>query len=413
MKLRKILLTVLLGLFSVSAYAQSTQSDYEIQQEFKEQYANYQQQVEELASVDSAEKLISAIKEFDKEYRDHKELLNKALYPDKYEEQIEDLKKTSVQTLDRVETITEQNEKLEELETQVASYEEDLGELTEQSDSLKNAIQKSTQSEKELSNMVSEYRQSLEKRDELILTFIDSMVVTYQQMDLESLEDMENYEERSRIRSNDALKLIHDISDENIRILERNANDLELEDYMRMAEVNHQFEQMWNRMGDKIHEVYDGDNADMLAENINSNMDKWNNLLSTNTLNKVENIFAEKNINVNSFETSDEFYGALNSYLDNKIKESEENRSEEGFNHLQTFKEFWDRIEIEWSNNLVYAEVLDKEQMATLDGKVDNWTQIAEPRSNNILVYFLGASVLLAVALGVMLIREKKNKRSA
>lgn len=413
MRFSKILLTVLIGLFSVAAYGQSTQSDYEIQGTFKKQYDNYQQQIEQVSSADSAEHLIASIKEFDQEYSEHKELLNKALYPDTYDERLENLKKASVRTLDRVETIAEQNEKLDKLETQVASYEQDLSQLNQQTDSLKSAIQKSTQSEKELSSMVRQYRENLEKRDELILTFIDSMAVTYQEMDLEALEDIEDYEGRSHIESSDALKLIHDISEENISILERNANDLELNDYMRMAEVNHQFEQMWNRLGDKIHEVYDGNNADMLAENIDQNMEEWNQLITTNTLDTIEEVFSNKNIQLNSFETSDEFYASVNSYLDDKIKESEENRSEEGFNELQSFKEFWDRIEIEWGSSLVYADVLDKEQMTTIDKKVDNWTQIALPRSNNILVYFLGASVLLAVALGVMLIREKKNKRSA
>lgn len=412
MKLQKFILTILIGLFSTAAYAQS-QSDYEIQQNFKEKYTNYQQQLEDVSSPDSAEKLISKIKEFDQKYSEHEELLNKALYPDSYDEQVEELKKSSVRTLDRVETIAKQNNQLEELETQVASYEENLGQLNEQTDSLKTAIEKSTKSERELSNMLTEYRQSLEKRDELILTFIDSMIVTYQDMDLDALEDIENYEDRSRIESNDALNLIHDISDENIRILESNSNSLELDDYMRMAEVNYQFEQMWNRLGDKIRDVYDGNNADMLTENIDSNMEQWNNLLTTNTLNKIEDIFAENNISVDSFGTSDEFYSSLNSYLDTKITESEEDRSQEGFDELQNFKEFWDRIEIEWGNSLVYADVLEKEQMATIDEKVDHWTQIAEPRANNILVYLLGASVLLAVALGVMLIREKQNKRSA
>lgn len=412
MNLHKVLLTLLIGLFSTVTYAQS-QSDYEIQQKFKERYSNFQQQLEDITEPDSAEYLIEEIKEFDQTYGEHEELLDNALYPDSYEGQIGELKKASIRTLDRVETINKQNKKLDDLESQVASYEENIGELNDQADSLKSAIQKSTQSERELSTMLSEYRQSLEKRDELILTFIDSMVVTYQEMDLEALEDIENYEERSRIESNDALKLIHDISDENIGILERNSSELELADYMRMAEVNHQFEQMWNRLGDKIRNVYDGDNADMLAQNIDSNMEEWNNSLTTNTLHKIEDILADNNVSVDSFETSDELYSSLNSYLEDNIAKSEEDRSQEGFEELQRFKEFWDKIEIEWSNNMAYAEVLEREQIASIDKQVDHWTQIAEPRTNNILVYLLGASVLLAVALGVMLIREKQNKRSA
>jgi hypothetical protein len=414
MKLRiAILLTVITGLFSSALYAQQAQSDYEIQQTFKQQYADYEELVQNVTSPDSAEKLIKSIKRFDQNYSEHSELLDKALYPDTYEEQMESLKKASIRTLNKVETITKQQKQLKKLENQLTAYEQDLSQLDQQTDSLKTAIRQSTESEKELSSMVREYRQSLEKRDELILTFIDSMVVTYQNMDLEALQEIEDYDKKSRIKTNDALKLIHDISEENIQILQRNASNLQLNDYMRMAEVNYQFQAMWNKLGDKIHEVYEGNNADMLAENINGNLTEWNNLLQANTFDAVESYFAQQGIETEAFESADEFNTVLHSYLDRKIKESRENRSKANYNDLQKFKEFWDRVEVQWTNNFAYANVLSREQTSELNQKVDEWTKIAQPRSNNILVYLLGGSVLLAVALGVMLIREKKNSRSA
>lgn len=408
-----IILTVVLGLFSSALYAQEAKSDYEIQKTFKQQYVNYEQQVENVSSPDSAEILIKSIKQFEQDYSEHEELLNKALYPDTYDKRMESLKKSSVRTLNKVETITKQQKQLNELEGQLASYEQDLSQLDQQTDSLKTAIRKSTESEKELSNMVRKYRQSLEKRDELILTFIDSMVVTYQNMDLDALQEIEDYDQRSRIKTNDALKLVHDISDENIQILKRNASNLQLDDYMRMAEVNYQFQAMWNKLGDKIHEVYEGENADMLAENIDTNLTDWNNLLQTNTIDAVNDYFAQQGIETTAFKSADEFNAALHSYLDRKIKESKDNPSEENYKDLQQFKEFWDRVEVQWTSNLAHAKVLSQEQTSELNQKVDEWTQIAQPQSNNILVYLLGGSVLLAVALGVMLIREKKNKKSA
>ncbi|NIT55980.1 MAG: hypothetical protein GWN00_06995, partial [Aliifodinibius sp.] len=84
-----IFIAVIIGLFTSTLYAQEAQSDYEIQQTFKEQYADYEQQVENVSSPDSAEKLIKSIKQFDQNYSEHKELLDKALYPDTYEEQME------------------------------------------------------------------------------------------------------------------------------------------------------------------------------------------------------------------------------------------------------------------------------------------------------------------------------------
>lgn len=414
MRLRIIFfIAILFGLMSVNVQAQNMESDYEVQQTFKTQYADFEQQVENVSKPDSLDKVIKAIKEFDQKYSTHQELLNKALYPDTYEKKIAKLKKSSVKAKNRAETITQQKQKLNKLENKLVTYEENLNTLDNQTDSLKKAIRESSESEKRLSGMLREYRNSLEKRDELILTFIDSMVVTYQNMNLEALQELEGYDSRSRIKSNDALELIHDISAENLQILQRNATGLQIEDYMRMAEVNHQFEQMWNKLGSKIQGVYKGDNAEMLANNISSNIDEWNNLLQTNSLDALQEYFTANNIKVGSFESSDEFYTSIDSYLDRKVKESRENRSEDNFDDLQQFKQFWNPVQLEWTDNLAYANILNKDELTNLNQKVDDWTELAQPRSNNILVYFLGGSILLAVALGVMLIREKKNKRSA
>lgn len=413
MRLRISILTLLFGLFSVGAFAQPTQSDYEIQKSFKTQYTDYQQQLEEVSAPDSAQALITSIKEFDQKYSEHAELLDKALHPETYDQRIEKLKESSVIAMNRLKKIENQTQKLNKLQTQLTTYEQDLSQLNNRTDSLKQAMAKSIESEKQLSGMVRQYRENLEKRDELILAFIDSMVVAYQQMDLEALQDLENMDQKSRIQSNDALQMISSISQENLDILQQNANKLGLEDYMRMAEVQHQFEQMWSRLGTKIEEVYDGKNAETLANQVDKNISDWSQLLKNQTLATLKDSLAQNGIQVSGFESSDELYSSLNSYLDTKIKETQEGSSKAGYKDFKQFQRFWNNVELQWSSNFMDAGIMDKNQMATLNQKVDTWAEIAQPRSNNILVYLLGASVLLAVALGVMLIREKKGKHQA
>jgi hypothetical protein len=412
MRLRISILTVLFGLFSLSAGAQTVQSDYEIQKSFKKQYAKYQDRVEVISSPDSAQVLIASIKEFDQQYSEHVELLNKALYPDTYSQRMEELKRSSVVAMNRVQTITQQETKLAEMKTELNTYEQDLEQLTRQSDSLKQAMQKSIQSEKELSAMVRQYRQNLEKRDELILSFIDSMVVAYQQMDLQSLQDLENLDKKLRIeQENNALGMIHNISAENLEILRSNSDRLRLQDYMRMAEMHQQFETMWTRLGDKIQQVYDGENTEQLAKQIKTNIDEWNTLLKAKTFAVLRDSLAESNIAISEFETSDELYSSLNTYLDSKIKQSREKSSQAIRDEFTKFQRFWNQVEMRWSSNLANTGIISTNQMAALNEKVDTWAANAQPRkSNSILVYLLGGTVLLAVALGVMLIRERKNR---
>lgn len=412
MTIRKSILTILILLFSVTAYAQTeVRSDYEIQKAFKKGYSQYNEQLEEISNPDSMQALIKSIQEFDLEYMQHKELLNKALYPDTYDEKIEDLKKSSVMALNRLETIKEQNTKMQNLQDQLTGYQKEMEQVNNRMDSLQQAMQKSIASEKQLSDMLRTYRNNLEQRDDLILAFIDSMVVAYQQMDLKSVQDLENIDNRSQLESDgDALELIHKITTENLNILESNAN-LHLEDYMRMSEVQSEFKKMWTSLGSKIQDVYDGENAEQMASEIDQNITEWNEVLTERTFIALNDSLSEKQISISEFEDGQTLYANLNSYLDSKIKQSEEKATQSNYEDFQRFKEFWNMPEIQWSSNFVDAGILTNTQMATLNDKVDVWGEHARPASqSNILVYLLGASVLLAVALGVMLIREKKNK---
>ncbi|NGP89059.1 hypothetical protein [Fodinibius halophilus] len=410
MKSQILFLTFICSLLATSVIAQETQSDYEIQKEFKQQYAQFEDKLETVSSPDKAEKLITSIKDFDQKFEDHSKLLNKALHPKTYEQKMKALKRSSVVTKERLTTISQQTKKLDELQTQLASYKTDMNRLNKKNDSLQEAMAKSIKSEKKLSGMLKEYRRNLEKRDDLILAFIDSMVVAYQQMDLEALQDLENIDKKSRIKSNgDALEMIHDISAENLEVLEKNANKLRLQDYMRMAEVQQQFEMMWTRLGDKIQEVYDGENAEMLAKEVERNISQWNQKLKTQTFAALHDTLSDNEVTVDEFKNSTQFYNSLSSYLNKQIKQSKENGSKANFKKFEQFQEFWNRVEMQWSSNFVDSGIIGESDMATLNARVDTWARHAKPNSNNMLVYLLGASVLLAVTLGVMLIREKKT----
>lgn len=410
MKLRISILTLLFGLFSVGALAQQQQSDYEIQKSFKESYAEIEQRIARVSSPDSAEALIEEIKELDEKFSEHSDLLDKVLYPNTYEDRMEELRNYSVRVKEQVTKIQNQTQKLEELESQVSEYEQNLEKLNNRTDSLEQAMEESIQSEKELSAMVREYRQNLEDRDDLILAFIDSMIIAYQQMDLEEIQELED--ERSRVESGgNALEMIRDISAENINIIERNSDRLALQDFMRMAEVQQQFENMWNRLGNKITEVYAGENADQLASEIEENIDQWGQSLENQTVTAIRDSLAQRNIGVSGFNSSEEMYSSISNYLDQQIEESKEGSSEAAYERYQKFEEFWNQLEHNASGSLTDAGIMERNQLATIDEKVEIWGENAEPESTNWIVWLLGVTVLIAIALGVMLVRERQQNK--
>lgn len=411
MKTRIPIIGLALLFISSVTFAQNTQSDYEIQKSFKKQYKHYQKELNTSSSPEEVKTLMDSIKVLDRKYHEHYELLNKALYPETYAQKMDELRKSSVQTLDRLRTIKQQDKKMSKLQNQLATYQDSFEQIRQHSDSLKRAMQKSINSEKRLSALVRNYRKSLEKRDDLILAFIDSMGVTYQNMDLAEIRNLEKVDQKGHLKSNgDALKMIHKITQENLRILQKNNENLRLQDYMRMSQVQYQFQNMWKRLGDKFQKVYNGKNADQLASEIDKNVSEWNQELRNQTLAALHDTLKADNIEIGNFSSGQEFYTAVKSYLDSKIKKSKEDHSKAAYKDFKQFQQFWNKVEVQWSDNFVDAGLVTRDQMASINNKVDMWAENAQPnRSNNILVYLLGASVLLAVALGVMLIREKNS----
>lgn len=411
MKLSLSLLSVFLLFCTTQSLAQlDEKSDYEIQQSFNAQYEELQEKIDTVSIADSARAITDEIEAFDETYRSHEELLDKALYPNTYEQQIVELKEASESVANSLEKMEQQDEQLTTLELRLIAYQEHVYQLTQQADSLKKAMEESIQSERQLSGMVQNYRESLEERDELILGFIDSTIVAYEQMDLEALAELEELNEKRRLDDDgDVLTLLRDISAENVNILEENTNQLYLEDYMRMYEVQQRFEGMWNQLGDKITEVYGGDNAESLSQEVNSNLQEWEQLLQENTLASMQDSLREKGINIEEFNNKSGFYTSLNSYLDSSIQRSKEGATQTDYEHYRSFQDFWNPIERKWSSNFVNADFMTDEQMMTISEKTDTWSRHAEPESNMMLYLFIGTGIL-ALILGGLLIREKQSK---
>ncbi len=404
-----VILTILSG--SNTVLAQQVQSDYEIQKEFKEKFNNFHQKLEEADSSEHVKSIVSDVEEFERNYNEHEELLDQVLYPETFEQKMDELKKSSKLAINRLELIEEQNTQMAEMEDRLTGYESDLERLDRRSDSLQQAMQKSVESEKQLSGMVRQYRESLEQRDELILSFIDSLIIAYEQMDLESTTDPENMDDKSRFESNgNALMMIYAISDENIRILKNNSSKLRMEDYMRMADVHVSFDRMWSQLGDKITSIYQDDDAEIKAEQIDNNIAEWKSLLQDQVFTTIHDSLREKGIELQEFSTSEGMYSTITTYLDDEIAASEEGATDASYEKFNRFKDFWNEVELKWASSFQKTDILSGEQLSVINQKVYTWSQHAEPRSN-VLVYLFGASILAIVALSIFLAREKSKKK--
>ncbi len=399
-----ILSVILLG-FSIDAAAQEAKADYE-----RLEYQRLSNGLQEADSSAAIQQLIKDVKQLDENYSEHSELLNVALYPATYKEEMDFLKRRALTAQQQLVTIEEQEQKLQELSGQITSYDSRLDILNKQTDSLQNAIRKSLKSEEQLAGMVRRYRESLEQRDDLILSFVDSVMITYQKLNVESMQDLENAKKKARFNADgNALKMIQDIANENISLLESNSN-LSAEEYLRMSSVNQEFQTMWDKIGSKLVEIY-ADGSKETEENIGKTIKAWDEKLTSQTWAAIDSSFRQAGIPIEDFQDSESFYSSLNNYLEQSIQASENESGDGTLSDYQNFSNFWsERVQVEWTPHLIDAGILSSRQMATIDQQIKQWASNAEPESL-LLVYLLGISVLAIVALGVILAREKINKK--
>lgn len=405
-----VLLALFLG-FSVQGMAQQLKSDYEIQKEFKEKYEDLTQQLDAADSTATVQQITQEIKQLEETFAEHENLLNVALHPDTFNEEMERLKKRVLAQQDQLATIEEQEQKLQELSGQLTSYDSRLENLNNRTDSLQRAMQKSLKSEEQLSGMVRRYRKSLEQRDDLILSFVDSVMITYQKLNVESMQDLENAKKKARFNADgNALKMIQDIANENISLLNNEPN-LSTEEYLRMGSVHSEFRTMWDKIGNKVVSIY-ADNEQEAKDSINSAIETWNEKLTAQTWASIDSSFNEAEIAIGSFNNGDSFYQALNTYLADAIKTGK-NGSGGNKQQYQKFSSFWnDHVQAEWNPHIIDAGILSSQQIASIDQQLKQWASYAEPKSR-LLAYLLGFSVLAIVALGFMLFREKRDRKDA
>lgn len=407
-----VLFGFLLGLGFHEAKAQEVKSDYEIQQNFQKEYKSISDSLTEAGNTATVKELIERVKTLEQNYSDHKKLLNVALYPETFNSEMKELKRRALAVQDQIATIEQQEEELHELTRQVTLYDTRLDDLNSRTDSLRRAMQKSLQSEKQLTSMVRRYRKSLEQRDELILSIVDSVMITYQKLQVETMQDLENAKKKARFNADgNALKMIMNIANENISLL-NSGQELTAGDYIRMNAVQQKFKNMWNKVGDKLVEIYAEGNKEEASKNISAAIAEWDKKVTDQTWTSLNASFDSAGINLPKFNSSEAFYQTLDSYLSESIKASEKGSGGTALKNYKEFSSFWtNRVQADWTPYIIEANILSNDQLASIDSKMSTWASNAEPESN-MLVYLLGFSILAIVALGIILAREKKGTKN-
>jgi hypothetical protein len=402
MKNKIILISFLIPFLSgINLYAQS---DYEIVQSFKQRVAEIEKQIREADSLSALTEIDKNIGKLKGDFISKKELLDRSLYPDNFDREIQKLQ--TLYTL-RQEDFSE----IETLSTEVTELKEEVDTLTRRNDELSTQFAELEKQTGEriaaLEQRIARLNESLRRRDEVVLSMIDSLLPPAFR-DGEDLSPREQQQIISEAEKSNVLYHIKRAVNDNIRFIE--ATELQPDDIEDLKERQENFTRIWRSVGPTMVELYSerGKSTNELKE-IDESFSRWYNELNREVWESINSEFAENNIRLQRFSSGDEFTSVVTNYINDEIRNSDSKGDSEAESTYKSFVDsMWEeKIEPEWVPFLLDNGMLEDKDKDSIEVMMASWKDTVYPGGFNWLYVVIG---VLVIAVIILLVSRKSNK---
>ena len=377
------------------APAIQVQSDYEIVQSFKEKYHQLEEDINNPQSLEELDGIYDRINSFREEYTIHRELLDRSLYPDNFS--------TSFEKLVNAYNVKRNDfTQIDVLQTEVTGLKEQLDTLNRHNEVLLNRVEvleKQSQSDKsrlaQLERTIGELRVSLQKRDEMVMNMIDSLLPQpYRERELSPQEKQEIY---SKLGKENVLYNVKRLLSDNIRFIE--ITKLYPEDVDEIKEQQEDFARLWRSIGPKMVEIYSGKGDANYLKDIDLTFTQWKDALNQGIWDAVNSEFSKYDIKLSKFSSGKNFTEAVTSFINDEIKNADVKSKDAA---IATYKDFADSawyggVKPEWVSNLIDYNMLSEAQKDTIEKKISEWNEKVSPAGMNYLYIIIAVVVIVAI----------------
>jgi chromosome segregation ATPase len=403
---KKILIysTLLCLLFSYSVLAQS---DYETVQNFKTKAMAIDDSIKNATTLEDLQNAGYKIDQLRSDYLDKKDLLDKSLYPLDFDKTFENLRMAyDLRKGDFT--------KIDVLQTQVSSLTEQVDLLNQRNTELISRVQTlEAESKKDKSRIiqlertVADLKASLQKRDELVLSMIDSLVPpSYRQKS--ELSSEEKQKVFSEAQKNNVLNNIKKSLQDNIKFLQ--VATLAPEDLTEIQRQFDQFAKLWRSVGPKLVSVYAEKKAGTgELKEIDQTFNAWRNAISQQAWDSVRRSFADYGINLQTFSSGKEFTNTVSSFIKDEIKNIGIKDKEDSRNTYKSFADsaWFGEVKPTWVPYLLENKMFTEAQKDTIETHISQWKSSLYGTDLTWLYVIIG---LIVVVIGVILIMRRKPK---
>jgi hypothetical protein len=237
---------------------------------------------------------------------------------------------------------------------------------------------------------------SLQKRDEMIISMIDSLLPQpLRQRELGTHEKQQIY---NKISENNVLLNIKRSLSDNTRFIE--ITKLYPDDTDRIKEQQEDFARLWQSIGPRMVEIYSEKNTESnYLKEIDEAFTQWKDVLDQVIWSSINSEFSKFNIRLSRFSSGQSFTHVVTSFINDEIK----NASVKSADVLtSTYVDFADsawygHIKPEWVPSLIDHKMLTEAQEDSIEKKISEWSGKVAPEKINFLYIIIVVIVIAAI----------------
>lgn len=391
------------------------QSDYEISQSFKKQYAELTKAIESAQTVQECAEISVNIDALEKEYAPHKDLLDKTLYPEDFQKKLDAVHGQLAYAQNKLGIIQEAVSKIATLELQVKDLSAQVEKLSNENGALMSEIQTLRASKAQdqktmdsLNTLVAKLQSGIRSRDQMIFAMVDSIFLQYDK-NVDALKDVEKQKMASHIERNGVIANIKKSIGDNVLFLQ--STSLTGKDLATMVGEQKKFATEWKGLGPKLATIYisQKDRAKEVAT-IDTMITSWGAKVDAALWKSLNDLFTSHNLTVKPFNNGGDFQTNVGGFIDDEIQNANQ-RTEAA--RLQVYSVFVDSV---WNADLTTTwmplmrdnNMVTEAQFGQIKTKLDAWHSSVQPPHT--MMYIIIAVLVLA-ALLLLYRRMKKNPK--
>jgi cell division protein FtsB len=389
---------LLVAMLCVQSFAQERTTS-EVKRDFEKEYKTLMRNLRN-ADLSTIGPLNADVEKFENDYKQYREFLNKAVFPDGFDGTIEKLQ----DQLSAAKELVESKDRIAKLEEQIRNLTGQVDNLNKENTALLEQVKKLRNEVSELRKTVARLQDNIAKRDAIVFALVDSLFVQYDKQKL-SAGDMKRF---SSLEKNNVLSNIKRSVNDNVAFL--SADGMSGLDFPRLLDEQRKFELNWKGVGGKLADAYTAakDRTKEIAE-VNTMIDGWRGQVDEAFWKALNKLFADENLNIAVFTNGDEFHANIIRFIDEEMANAGNKSSAD---QLRTFEAFaynaWGaKVKPVWIPVMKRYEMYTDTRESEIDTKITLWQAQVQP--GNMLLYALVAALVIAVLVGLYLGMKKRQ----